>query len=561
MLLALCRRRCCFAGGVWLIVVGGVAGARPSLAGGAGPTAHAGLSRRSIIPTTASDRAIVVASLGRWLLRRVRASVLADEQTACRPGARRPPARGVRRRLRVLRDRRRCSLGPVVWAGAAIAGTPLPVAGADLVADAASAPSSVVPARVRAARRGGDGPHDFRHALGAYLDVLVLLLPPGEGPEWAMEIAARAGNGTGVHRAAPRHRRRPACPASRCGTPSTTSAVGLGIAELREIAAAGDLAGEPGAAVRRSLIAKARSLRSTSLAAAETQPRRRKSQAMFAPLVLMGVGFVLFLIYPLVTNLSIGGPDDVVPPHPAPPRPTGRPLMTQYQLARIYLEVLLGRFARTVGHDERGEVDEKIVVVGAAVVGAAVVGGDHLGQAAPTERTTSRRPRHDGAVARPRGVAATIVLFPIFVAVTFMFVQGVYWQLDRQVAVAAADRASEAVAMYGSSAGRPRPSPSSRWNRPASSDVSVSVSRGSDMTTVTVSGTSPGIIAGTSVHVSARSVTPSEGCAARDERPSSPVVTSAATATSRRSSSSFRWPWRSCCCSCCSAGKAPAPRG
>ena len=32
----------------------------------------------------------------------------------------------------------------------------------------------------------------------------------------------------------------------------------------------------------------------------------------------------------------------------------------------------------------------------------------------------------------PRGVAATIVLFPIFVAVTFMFVQGVYWQLDRQ---------------------------------------------------------------------------------------------------------------------------------
>ena len=62
----------------------------------------------------------------------------------------------------------------------------------------------------------------------------------------------------------------------------------------------------------------------------------------------------------------------------------------------------------------------------------------------------------------PRGVAATIVLFPIFVAVTFMFVQGVYWQLDRQVAVAAADRASEAVAMYGSSASEISPSPSAR---------------------------------------------------------------------------------------------------
>ena len=36
---------------------------------------------------------------------------------------------------------------------------------------------------------------DFRHALSAYLDVLVLLLAAGEGPEGAMETAARAGNG------------------------------------------------------------------------------------------------------------------------------------------------------------------------------------------------------------------------------------------------------------------------------------------------------------------------------------------------------------------------------
>ena len=92
----------------------------------------------------------------------------------------------------------------------------------------------------------------------------------------------------------------------------------------------------------------------------------------------------------------------------------------------------------------------------------------------------------------PRGVAATIVLFPIFVAVTFSFVQGVYWQLDRQVA------AAEAVAV-------------AQMESAGIRDVSVSVSRGADLTTVSVSGTSPGIIAGTSVHVSARSVTPSEG--------------------------------------------------
>ena len=80
----------------------------------------------------------------------------------------------------------------------------------------------------------------------------------------------------------------------------------LRIAELREIAAAGSLAGESGAAVRRSLTAKARSLRQAALAEAETAARKR-SQAMFAPLVLMGLGFVVFLIYPLLTNLSFGG--------------------------------------------------------------------------------------------------------------------------------------------------------------------------------------------------------------------------------------------------------------
>ena len=85
----------------------------------------------------------------------------------------------------------------------------------------------------------------------------------------------------------------------------------------------------------------------------------------------------------------------------------------------------------------------------------------------------------------PRGVAATIVLFPIFVAVTFMFVQGVYWQLDRQVAAAAADRASEAVAMYGSSAGAAEAVAVAQMESAGIRDVSVSVSRGSDLTTVT----------------------------------------------------------------------------
>ena len=65
----------------------------------------------------------------------------------------------------------------------------------------------------------------------------------------------------------------------------------LRIAELREVAAAGSLAGESGAAVRQSLTAKARALRQSALAEAETRARKQ-SQALFGPLVLMGLGFV-----------------------------------------------------------------------------------------------------------------------------------------------------------------------------------------------------------------------------------------------------------------------------
>ena len=110
-----------------------------------------------------------------------------------------------------------------------------------------------------------------------------------------------------------------------------------------------------------------------------------------------------------------------------------------------------------------------------------------------------------------RGVAATIVLFPLFAAATFMVVQAAFWQNDRQVAAAAADRASAAVALYGSSAGEAEAVAREQLASAGLRDVEVAVSRGADATTVTVSATAPGLLAGMSVTVSARSVTPTEG--------------------------------------------------
>lgn len=110
-----------------------------------------------------------------------------------------------------------------------------------------------------------------------------------------------------------------------------------------------------------------------------------------------------------------------------------------------------------------------------------------------------------------RGVAATIVLFPLFAASVFMLVQAIFWSNDRQVAAAAADNASAAVAMYGASAGDAQADAVAQMESAGLRNVSVSISRGSDSTTVVVSGEAPGLLSGMSITVTARSTTPSEG--------------------------------------------------
>ena len=111
-----------------------------------------------------------------------------------------------------------------------------------------------------------------------------------------------------------------------------------------------------------------------------------------------------------------------------------------------------------------------------------------------------------------RGVVATaIVLFPIFAVVVFMFVQGAFWQLDVQAARAAADKASEAAAMYGHSSGSAEALAVQQMQSAGIRDIAVSISRGDDFTVVDVSGSAPGLLPGMSIRVSAHSVTPSEG--------------------------------------------------
>jgi hypothetical protein len=108
------------------------------------------------------------------------------------------------------------------------------------------------------------------------------------------------------------------------------------------------------------------------------------------------------------------------------------------------------------------------------------------------------------------GVAATILLFPVFAIVTFMFVQTIAWQRDRQLASAEADRASSAVALYGASSGTAQADATTRLSSAGLHNVVVSIAREAQLTVVEIDGDAPGILVGTSAHVHVRSVTASE---------------------------------------------------
>ena len=187
-----------FAGGVWLIV-SAIWPPRPSLADALARLHAPGEpTRRSSRPLR---RRAVVVRAGRLLLRREKAGVLVDDRTTSDLAVVARPLEvyaGTCASVRVVRARRRPDR-----VGAAIGGRScsvlVPIWISLLGAVGFLVPRLVLRAEAAKARS------DFRHALSAYLDVLVLLLAAGEGPEGAMETAARARQRSGVHRAAPGH--------------------------------------------------------------------------------------------------------------------------------------------------------------------------------------------------------------------------------------------------------------------------------------------------------------------------------------------------------------------
>src|SRR3954447_22239086 len=91
-------------------------------------------------------------------------------------------------------------------------------------------------------------------------------------------------------------------------------------------------------------------------------------------------------------------------------------------------------------------------------------------------------------------VAAAVVLFPLFAVVAFMFVQAMLWQRDRDLAAAAADRASSAIALYDAGTAGVQGELESSLRSLGLRNIAVSVRHDAETTVVEVSGDAPGIL-------------------------------------------------------------------
>jgi Flp pilus assembly protein TadB len=151
------------------------------------------------------------------------------------------------------------------------------------------------------AARRRDG---FRHAMSSYLDLVNVVLAGGAGIETALRAAADAGDGwvfaelRGALDRAQYTRVSPWDAFDELGDE-------LAIAELCELAASARLAGEQGARVRSSLVAKAASLRGHQMARIEAAAQSA-SERMAIPTVLLFTAFIVFIGYPALAVI-VGG--------------------------------------------------------------------------------------------------------------------------------------------------------------------------------------------------------------------------------------------------------------
>jgi Flp pilus assembly protein TadB len=136
----------------------------------------------------------------------------------------------------------------------------------------------------------------FKHALGSFLDLVVISLAGGAGVESALRDAAGIGRGWAYAQL----QRALEVTALTGETPwAALARLGeeVGVSELVELSATVSLAGTEGARVRDSLAVKATSLRQHALARSESEAEST-TEKMALPIALLFLGFLILIGYP-----------------------------------------------------------------------------------------------------------------------------------------------------------------------------------------------------------------------------------------------------------------------
>ena len=146
--------------------------------------------------------------------------------------------------------------------------------------------------------------NDLLVDLGAYADLVVLLLAAGSGIEGALTAAADAGDDWTWHqlrdalRSARLTRKTPAEALTELGHTH-------GVVELEEFGTAVALASSSGSRLRESLAARSEALRTRELARVQAQAASATERMTF-PVVALALGFLVVLGFPAVSRVLAG---------------------------------------------------------------------------------------------------------------------------------------------------------------------------------------------------------------------------------------------------------------
>jgi len=159
---------------------------------------------------------------------------------------------------------------------------------------------SLVP-DLAARSQAADARMDFRRSVGAYFDLVALERAAEGGPVDALTRAASVAHGWAFTRISDALTR-----ARLTGTAPWVALADLaeqvGVSELTDLADVITLAGNDGAAIYDTLLAKARSIRAATLASTEATANAR-SETMTLPAALLGIGFVILVGYPALSRI------------------------------------------------------------------------------------------------------------------------------------------------------------------------------------------------------------------------------------------------------------------